>query len=67
MSSAVRLILKDAGRVDKWESEVRGDYNLDRFEQEFRNRLYSDRGRELLEKGQAIKECELSAWAQSLK
>jgi len=28
--------------------QERGDYNLDRFGEGFRNRLYSDRGRELL-------------------
>jgi hypothetical protein len=42
------LILKRAGRAERWEHQERGDYNLDRFDQEFRERLYSERGREIL-------------------
>ena len=48
MSSDAKLILKRAGRVERWEHQDRGDYNLDRCDQEFRERLYSDRGREIL-------------------
>lgn len=48
MSSDAKLILKRAGRVERWEHQERGDYNLDRCDREFRERLYSDRGREIL-------------------
>ena len=48
MSSDAKLILKRPGRVERWEMEERGDYNLDRFGEEFRKHLYSDRGRELI-------------------
>jgi hypothetical protein len=48
MSSDAKLILKRAVRTERWEHQECGDYNLDRFDQEFRNRLYSDRGREIL-------------------
>jgi len=48
MSSDAKLILKRTVRTERWEHQERGDYNLDRFDQEFRDRLYSDRGREIL-------------------
>ena len=47
MSSDAKLILNRAVRTERWEHQERGDYNLDRFDQEFRDRLYSDRGREV--------------------
>lgn len=48
MSSDARLILKRAATADRWEHRERGDYNLERFDQEFKDRLYSERGREIL-------------------
>ena len=48
MPSDTKLILKRAVRTERWEHQERGDYNLDRFDQEFRERLYSDRGRDIL-------------------
>ena len=48
MSTDAKLILKRAVRTERWEYQEPGDYNLDRFDQEFRDRLYSDRGREIL-------------------
>ncbi len=48
MSPDVKLILKRPASVERWEEQERGDYDLDRFGEEFRQRLYSDRGRELL-------------------
>lgn len=48
MSSDARLILKRAGSAERWEQQERGDYNLERFDREFRDQLYSDRGREIL-------------------
>jgi hypothetical protein len=48
MSSDARLILKRTDCVERWEHQERGDYNLDRFDQEFRDRLYSEKGREIL-------------------
>lgn len=49
MSSDAKLILKPPRRLERWEERERGDYDLDRLGEEFRRRLYSDRGRELLE------------------
>jgi hypothetical protein len=48
MSSDARLILKRACSAERWEQQDRGDYNLERFDREFREQLYSDRGREIL-------------------
>ena len=48
MSSHTQLILKRATGTERWEHRERGDYNLDRFDREFQERLYSDRGREIL-------------------
>jgi hypothetical protein len=48
MSSDARLILKRAGRAQRWEHEERGDYNMERFDREFSDRLYSEKGREIL-------------------
>lgn len=48
MSPETKLISKRPRRAERWEAQERGDYNLDRFAQEFRERLYSDRGREIL-------------------
>jgi len=49
MSSDARLILKRASSAERWEQQERGDYNLERFDREFREQLYSDRGREILQ------------------
>ncbi|MEK7404473.1 MAG: hypothetical protein AAB225_05145 [Acidobacteriota bacterium] len=49
MSSDVRLILKRQASAERWEDQERGDYDLDRFREEFRKHLYSARGRELLQ------------------
>ena len=48
MSSDAKLILKRVVRTERWEYQECGDYNLDRFDQEFRDRLYSAKGREIL-------------------
>ena len=48
MSRDAKLILKRSTRVERWEEQERGDYNLDRFGREFRKRLYSERGRKIL-------------------
>ena len=48
MSSDARLILRRSERVERWEHQERGDYNMERFDREFRDRLYSDRGKEVL-------------------
>ena len=48
MSSEAKLILKCSARVERWEEQERGDYDLDRFHEEFRKRLYSERGRKIL-------------------
>lgn len=48
MSSDARLILKRSASAERWEHQERGDYNLERFSREFREQLYSDRGREIL-------------------
>jgi hypothetical protein len=49
MSSDARLILKRVGREERWEHQERGDYNLDRFDRELSERLYSEKGREILQ------------------
>jgi hypothetical protein len=49
MSSDTRLILKRATSPERWEHRERGDYNLERFDKEFQERLYSEKGREILE------------------
>jgi hypothetical protein len=49
MSSDARLILKRASSAERWEQQERGDYSLERFDREFREQLYSDRGREILQ------------------
>ena len=48
MSSETRLILKLASRPERWEQRERGDYDLERFDREFQERLYSEKGREIL-------------------
>jgi hypothetical protein len=48
MSPDAKLILKRSSRVERWELQERGDYDLDRLGEEFRNRLYSELGREML-------------------
>lgn len=48
MSSEARLIRKRSATADRWEHRERGDYNLERFDQEFQERLYSEKGREFL-------------------
>ena len=58
MSSDARLILKRAGSAERWEQQERGDYNLERFDREFRDQLYSDRGREILRAQQRAAESE---------
>ena len=61
MSSDARLILKRAGRAERWEHQERGDYNMERFDREFRDRLYSEKGKEILraqEQGTTAKKAE---------
>jgi hypothetical protein len=48
MSPETRLILNLPAQPERFEHRERADYDLDRFEQEFRERLYSDKGREIL-------------------
>jgi hypothetical protein len=61
MSSDARLILKRARRAERWEHQERGDYNMERFDREFSDRLYSEKGREILraqEQGEPAKKAE---------
>lgn len=48
MNEITRLILKRPGRVTRWEQQQRGDYDLEGFDREFQERLYSEKGREML-------------------
>ena len=41
------LIMKRTGCADRWEYRERGDYNLERFDREIREQIYSDRGKEI--------------------
>ena len=49
MSSDARLILKRTGPVERWVHSEHGDYDVDRFDKEFSDQLYSARGREIVE------------------
>jgi hypothetical protein len=48
MSSDARLILRRAVGAQRWHHRERGDYDLERFDREVQERLYSDEGREIL-------------------
>jgi len=48
MSPEARLILNLPTEPERFEHRERADYDLNRFDQEFQERLYSDRGREIL-------------------
>jgi hypothetical protein len=48
MTSDAKLILKRQARAERWEDQERGDYNIENFRTEFRERLYSKQGRETL-------------------
>jgi hypothetical protein len=48
MSPETRLILNLPTEPERFEHRERADYDLNRFDQEFQERLYSDRGREIL-------------------
>lgn len=49
MSSDAKLILKRPARIERWEMQERGDYDLDRFGDEFQKRLYSEHGRHVVQ------------------
>jgi len=53
MSPEVRLILKGSVREERLEHQERADYSLERFEEELRNHLYSERGRQVLQPNSA--------------
>jgi hypothetical protein len=44
MACDTRLVLKRVAAADRWESQERGDYNLEHLDREFTERLYSDAG-----------------------
>jgi hypothetical protein len=48
MSTDTRLILNLPTEPERFEHRERADYDLNRFDQEFQERLYSDKGREIL-------------------
>ena len=48
MSPETRLILNLPAEPERFEHRERADYDLNRFDQEFQERLYSDKGREIL-------------------
>jgi hypothetical protein len=48
MSPETRLILNLPTEPERFEHRERADYDLNRFDQEFQERLYSDIGREIL-------------------
>jgi hypothetical protein len=47
-----------AGRAERWEHQERGDYNMERFDREFSDRLYSEKGREILRAEEQGANCE---------
>ena len=48
MSFDAKVILKCVVRTERWRHVDRGYYDLDRLDREFRDSLYSERGREIL-------------------
>lgn len=48
MTIDARLIQKSTAGTERWEHSERGDYDLVRCNQEFQDRLYSEKGREFL-------------------
>lgn len=48
MSTDTRLILNLPAEPERFEHRERADYDLDRFDREFQERLYSEKGREIL-------------------
>ena len=48
-SLLIKLLLK-RWPSERWEHEDSGDYDLERFDQKFRERLYSAEGRKIMEK-----------------
>jgi hypothetical protein len=48
VDSETRWILNLPTEPERFEHRERADYDLDRFEREFLQRLYSERGREML-------------------
>jgi hypothetical protein len=48
MLPETRWLLDLSPQTQRFEHRERGDYDLDRFDQEFRERLYSEKGREIL-------------------
>lgn len=60
MSTDTRLILSLPAQPERFEHRERADYDLDRFEQEFRERLYSEKGREILRAWEQREACSFS-------
>mgnify|MGYP001453089126 CR=1 FL=1 len=48
MSTDTRLILNLPAQPERFEHRERADYDLERFDREFQERLYSEKGREIL-------------------
>lgn len=48
MSTDTRLILSLPAQPERFEHRERADYDLERFDREFQERLYSEKGREIL-------------------
>ena len=48
MDKNTELILAQSGRPANWEDEEKATYDLDLLREEFRNRLYSERGARLI-------------------
>lgn len=49
MDNNMELLFRRGGRAEGWEQEERDCYDLDVLREEYRERLYSDEGRQLIE------------------
>ena len=48
MGTQTRLIMRRVGRIEGWEHEEKSSYNVETLKKEYRQRLYSEKGLELL-------------------
>ncbi len=56
MTAQAELIIRRRGRTEGWEHEEKGSYNVETLREEYRQRLYSQKGLELLRQKQATEE-----------
>jgi hypothetical protein len=52
MTAEGNLIIRRRGRTEGWEHEEKGSYDIETLREEYRRRLYSEKGYELLKQRQ---------------